>query len=444
MNWRQTTLVGWGRVHKAESRVARPERLVELQNALDEANGKVASFGAGRSYGDVALNNGGSAILTTRLDRFLSFNDVTGELVLEPGVTWSNLLDTFLPRGFMAPVTPGTAFATLGGGVANDVHGKNQESAGSLGDHINWLDVLTASGEIVRASRQQNADLFHATVGGIGLTGIITALSLTMARVPGNTAMVESRRLANLESLLAALAERRPGQPYTVAWVDALATGRNLGRAILETAAPADGFVPEKPTRHKTMPVDLPGFALSKFGVQAFNAIYWRCVPASGLAARVHWRKFLYPLDSILQWNRIYGRQGFHQFQCIVPHAEGPQAIRKLLEAFGRAGRGSFLAVLKAMDRSGIGNLSFAMPGLTLAVDIPNRPGVEALLQTLEHITVEAGGRVYLAKDSSLTPATFPAMYPDLPRFREVLGRWDPNGRFDNDLARRLRIREGL
>ncbi len=443
MAWREMTLTGWGRVHQARSRAARPERLSELQRALKGAEGTVAGVGAGRSYGDVGLNGGGSALLTTRLDRFLSFDEATGELVAEPGVTWRDLLDTFLPRGYLAPVTPGTAFATLGGGVANDVHGKNQETAGSLGDHVNWLDILTASGEVVRASRDQNADMFRATVGGIGLTGIVTGISLTMARVPGNTALVHSRRLPDLDSTLAALMEPRPGQPYTVAWVDALAGGRELGRGILEAAGPADGFVPEKQAKSLAMPLDLPGFVLGKAGVRAFNALYWRRVSAAGSEARVPWRKFLYPLDAILHWNRMYGRQGFHQFQCVVPHAGGPYAIRRLLEAFGRAGRGSFLAVLKAMGRPGPGDLSFAMPGLTLAVDIPNRPGVEELLRELEHITLDAGGRVYLAKDSALTPDAFRAMYPDLPRFRETLRRWDPEGRFETDLARRLRIREG-
>lgn len=441
MAWRGMTLTGWGRVHRAESKVARPERMAELARALNGAEGTVAPFGAGRSYGDVALNSGGSALLTTRLDRFLSFDEATGELVAEPGVTWRDLLDTFLPRGFLAPVTPGTAFATLGGGVANDVHGKNQESAGCLGDHVNWLDVLTASGEVVRASREQNADLFRATVGGIGLTGVITAVSLTMARVPGNTALVRSRRLPDLEATLEALLEPRPGQPYTVAWVDALAGGKALGRGVLEAAGPAEGFVPEKRAKDKTMPLDLPGFVLGKAGVRAFNALYWRRVSAAGSEARVPWRRFLYPLDAILHWNRMYGRQGFHQFQSVVPLAGGPAAVARQLEAFNRAGRGSFLAVLKAMGRPGLGDLSFAMPGLTLAVDIPNRPGVEELLRELERITLDAGGRVYLAKDSALTPDAFRAMYPGLPRFRDALERWDPQRRFETDLARRLRIR---
>lgn len=442
MVWRQMTLAGWGRVRQAESHVARPERLSELQGALAAASGPVIGFGGGRSYGDAALNGRGETLLTTRLDRFLSFDERTGELVAEPGVTWGDLLDQFLPRGFMAPVTPGTAFATLGGGIANDVHGKNQETAGCIGDHVNWLDILTASGEVVRTSRDHHPDLFRATLGGLGLTGIITALSLTMTRVPGSMAMVEARRLPDLDATLDALTGPHPDQPYRVAWIDALAGGRGLGRGILEAAGPVEGFVPERRVPARSLPVDLPGFVLGTAGVKAFNALYWRRVPAAGRQSPVPWRQFLYPLDRILHWNRLYGRQGFHQFQCVVPHQGGPDAIRKLLEAFGRAGRASFLAVLKAMGRPGAGDLSFAMPGLTLAVDIPNRSGVEELLRELERITLDAGGRAYLAKDSALSAEGFRAMYPDLPRFRETLDRWDPAGRFDSDLARRLRIRE--
>ncbi|HYC01876.1 MAG TPA: FAD-binding oxidoreductase [Azospirillaceae bacterium] len=443
--WRETVLTGWGRTSRATSLAARPERQSALRSALQQAEGStVLAYGAGRSYGDAALNDGGHALLTERLDRLVSFDSETGELVAEPGVTFKTVMEVLLPRGWMVPVTPGTAFATLGGAVANDVHGKNQESAGNFGDHLNWIELLTADGSIVRASPAENAELFRATVGGIGLTGVVTSLSLNLARVPGNAAAVTLKRLPDLDSVIEGLTTPHPGTPYSVAWIDALSGGRNLGRGILELAAPSDTPLPEKAARAKALPLDLPGFVLSGPTVRAFNELYWRRIPAGGAQRTVPWRDFLYPLDAIHQWNRMYGKAGFHQFQCVVPMPGAPAAIRMLLEALGRAGRASFLAVLKAMGRPGLGHLSFAQPGLTLAVDIPNRPGVEALLAELERLTLDAGGRVYLAKDSALSPQGFRAMYPRLPEFREALATWDPQGRFDSDMARRLRIREDL
>lgn len=442
--WRDVSLTGWGRTARADSKAARPERQSALRAALESSNGKpVLAFGAGRSYGDAALNSGGYALLTERLDRLISFDPATGELVAEPGVTFETLMRVLLPRGWLVPVTPGTAFATLGGAVANDVHGKNQEAAGNFSDHLQWIEVLTAKGEVVRASAQENADLFAATVGGIGLTGIITALSLRLQRVPGNAAMVKLRRLPDLDAVVEGLTTPHPDTPYSVAWIDALAGGRNLGRGVLELAAPAEEPLPEQAVKARGLPVDLPGFVLSGPTVRAFNEMYWRRVPAGGTERPTHWRSFLYPLDAIHQWNRMYGKAGFHQFQCVVPQDEAPAAVRGLLETLGKAGRASFLAVLKAMGREGRGDLSFSMPGLTLAVDIPNRPGVDELLTRLERQTLDAGGRVYLAKDSHLSPDGFRAMYPRLAGFQAALKKWDPDGKFMSDMARRLKIREG-
>ncbi len=443
MAWRPLTLAGWGRIGPSDALVARPERLAEALRAMTDSDGqRLIARGAGRSYGDAAQNGDGRVLLTTRLDRLLAFDEAAGELVAEPGVTFADLLDVFLPRGFLAPVTPGTAFATLGGGVAADVHGKNHESAGSLGRHIRWLDLLLPSGELVRISPTERPDLFAATVGGMGLTGIVLAVCLRLQRVPSNAVVLREERISGLDAFLDRLATEGPRAGFSVGWIDALATGSALGRGILELAEPAAQGVDAKPPRQRSVPIDFPGLALSSWSVRAFNEVYWRRVPLAGRTRTVGFRQFLYPLDAVSGWNRIYGKRGFRQLQCVVPKAEGAAALRRLLETTSRAGRASFLAVLKAMGEEGFGHLSFPMPGYTLALDIPERPGTAELMRELETITLDHGGRIYLAKDSCLTPEGFARMYPRLDEFRRVLEEVDPEARLSSDLARRLRIRE--
>ena len=439
-NWAQVTLTGWGRARRAECLAARPERLRELRDAVaaPPEGRSLLAYGAGRSYGDVALNSGGAAVLTGRLDRMLEFDPATGRLVVEPGVTFSDLLRAFLPHGFVVPVSPGTGFATLGGAVANDVHGKNHHHAGSFGDHLDWLEILLPDGRLLRASEVENAELFRATIGGLGLTGIVTALCLRLARVPSNALMVRRRRIGHLDEFLAGF-EAAAQASYSVGWIDAAARGASLGRGVLETAEPSPDSIAQPPRRPRRVPFDLPGWSLNPVTVRAFNAAYWRRVPAGGVEAREAYDRFLYPLDALADWNRLYGRAGFHQFQCVVPFENGSATLRRLLEAVAQEGSGaSPLAVLKAMGRKGRGLLSFPRPGWTLALDMAARPGVPAVFARLERITLDAGGRIYLAKDALLSPEGFAAMYPDADRFRRIRAEFDPNGRLCSDLARRV------
>ncbi|WGF87091.1 FAD-binding protein [Marinivivus vitaminiproducens] len=442
MSWRQLTLAGWGRSTRSACLAARPERQGDLRRALAGAGGDgVIAHGAGRSYGDCALATGGRTVMTVRLDRMLAFDDATGVLVAEPGVTFADLLEVFLPRGWLAPVSPGTAFVTLGGALANDVHGKNQETAGSFGDHVLWFDLLLPSGATVRVDPDAEPDLFRATVAGIGLTGLVTALALRLKRVPGNGFALRERRIADLDGFLRAFAERGEDD-YSVGWIDGLATGAALGRGILETARPAEARLDGKPVRAKRIPIDFPGVALNSWSVRAFNAWYWRRVPTGGRERMVSAGRFLYPLDALHDWNRIYGKRGFHQFQAVLPLETGEAGLRRLLETVARTGSASFLAVLKAMGRSGRGFLSFPMPGYTLALDFPNKPGAAELLAELERLTLDHGGRIYLAKDSLLSRAGFERMYPQHARFKEVLATVDPDGVMASDMARRLGLRE--
>ncbi len=438
------TLSGWGRTSAAAVNACRPERLSELRAALRETGTEgIIAHGGGRSYGDEALNGGGRAILTQRLDRLLAFDRASGLLVAEPGVTFEALMQIFLPRGFLAPVAPGTAFATLGGAVANDVHGKNHDRAGSFGDHLAWIDLMLPSGDVIRTSPSEEPELFAATIGGLGLTGVIVSLGLRLTPVPSAAVIVREQRVADLDAFMAALLQARENASYSVGWIDALARRRALGRGLLQTAEPApEGTTAEPRRRRRSVPIDLPGIALNPLSIRAFNRWHYSRVPPEGRERVAAWETFLYPLDSLRDWNRIYGRRGFYQFQCVLPDEAGAAGLRALLGAISEAGSASFLAVLKTLGRDGRGHLSFARRGWTLALDFPRTRRVVALMARLERLTLDHGGRIYLAKDALLSPVGFRAMYPALPRFEAVLAEVDPHRVMASDLARRLRIRE--
>lgn len=441
VDWRQATLTGWGRSTTVSTRVAVPGDDGEVREAL-EAGAPVLAYGNCRSYGDAHLPCDGRGISTARLDRVVSFDEASGEIVCESGVTFARLLREYLPRGWRVPVTPGTAFASVGGAVANDVHGKNHDRRGSFGDHVVWLDLMAASGEIVRISHAEEPELFAATIGGVGLTGVILRVAFRMDRVPSAFMRIREQRIPDLDAYLTALAEAREGAAYSVGWIDALQRGARMGRGILESAdVTAEGGLAGEPERSLRVPFDFPRVALNHLTVRAFNEAYFRRVPANGRERISHAARFFYPLDALHDWNRIYGRRGFHQFQCVIPDAEAARGMQRLLETVSAAGRGSFLAVLKTLGGEGRGHLSFPMRGLTLALDFPCSEGVSELMRRLETITLDHGGRIYLAKDSSLSAAGFRRMYPKLGQFADVLERWDPQGRFRSVMASRLCIR---
>ncbi len=423
-----TRLAGWGRAVSTDCTV--------LQAPAFAAQGGLIAHGAGRSYGDCALNGGSSVLMTGGMDRILAWDPPTGIVRVEPGVSFAQLLAKFLPLGFMVPVTPGTGFATIGGAVAHDVHGKNHERAGSFGQHVTSLDLLTPDGA---AHTLGPADeLFKATVGGIGLTGIITSITFRMQRVAGPAMLVRSLPCGDLDALLAAMAESSQAT-HSVAWIDGTATGRRLGRGILETAEPgAATDRPAPPGRRISIPFDFPSFALNPLSVRAFNELYYRRVPRDGRTDIVHAGRFLYPLDALLHWNRIYGRRGFYQFQCVVPFEGAAGALRDLLELVARSRRASFLSVLKRMGPGRAGYLSFPQPGLTLALDFPARDGMAEFYASLVGRVLAYGGRIYLAKDALLTAEAFARMYPEWPACRAVLERVDPQRRMQSDMRRRL------
>jgi decaprenylphospho-beta-D-ribofuranose 2-oxidase len=444
VHWHPVELAGWGRTTRAQVLACAPRDVAQATAALADANGAtILPHGGGRSYGDVALNGAGRALLTAGLNRILEFDAATGAVVCEAGVTFRDLLEKYLPRRHLVPVSPGTAFATIGGAVANDVHGKNHEVAGSFGDHVLWLDLALPSGEVRRVCPQSDPQLFAATIGGVGLTGLILRVCFRLQAVPSASVEVEERRIADLDAFMAAFAECRATSTFSVGWIDAMARGRHLGRGILETAEfAAVDVAPFRRARQRNVPFDFPSGVLNPLSIRLFNELYYRRVSAAGRRRALPIQEFLYPLDALGHWNRIYGRRGFYQFQCVIPDNSAPAGIAVLLEAIAHARRGSFLAVLKTLGQGGRGHLSFPERGYTLALDFPRAGPVKALLRQLERIALKHGGRVYLAKDALLSAESFRAMYPRLGEFRDVLARVDPDRRLASDMARRLRIRD--
>lgn len=434
--WREVTLTGWGRALRAPTRAARPERASQLIEALDAAGPSLCLYGAGRSYGDAALNSGGATVITSRLDRVLSFDDATGEIEVEPGATISGLLRDFGPRGWAPPVAPGTGFVTVAGAIANDIHGKNHQGAGSFGQHVTRITLRTGAGETLTLQPQDEA--FRATVGGIGLTGAILSARLRMLWIPGVNAAVRERRVPCLDAFIEAFAES--GQYYSVGWVDAGATGASLGRGILEEGESTGEPSRERPRRARSVPFDAPSFLLSGPVARAFNAAYYARVPKEGRTRIRPLSAFLFPLDAIADWNRFYGKRGFHQFQCVVP-MDATEPLRAIMAEASGSGMTSPLSVLKRFGPGRAGMLSFPMEGWTLNLDFPSTQGSANLIGRLSAMALDAGGRVYLAKDALLPPSAIPRMHPELDAFRAVCDRLDPDGRVTSDMARRLRIR---
>ena len=437
---------GWGRFHPVSSRLWYPGSPAQLPPLLK--NTPLLARGAGRSYGDAAQLEGGNLICAGGLDHFHSFDPETGVLECEAGVTLDEIQRRFLPRGWMLPVTPGTRFVQLGGAVAADVHGKNHHRVGSLAHHLEALLLLTASGETVECGPRKQRDLFLATVGGMGLTGMILRVRLRLRKT--TSAWIHQRQVQtrNLDETLELFTSLDAQYEYSVAWLDCAARGRNLGRGVgffgnsvpaHEPELPADPLrIPRK--RYWNVPGTFPGgLFLNGMSLAAFNTFYHRTHPAGEKLVDLF--SFFYPLDQVLHWNRLYGRRGFLQYQFVVAGAEAERGLRRILETIAAAGRGSFLAVLKRFGAGlGDGLLSFPRSGYTLALDFPWDPGLEKFLERLDRLVLDYGGRVYLAKDARLRAGVFREMYPEFPRWREIRRRFDPAGCWRSDLERRLEM----
>ncbi len=454
-NWADKELWGWGRYPRVTARCARPERRREVEEALRDRGGEpVLAHGLGRSYGDAALVSGGRVLLTRRLDRLLEFDPETGWLRAEAGVSLEEVIRTFVPRGFFPPVVPGTQFVTLGGALACDIHGKNHHVDGTFADHVRRLELLTAKGEIVVCDADHEPELFWATVGGMGLTGVMLSMEVRLARIDNPYIEMESIRVENLDHFFDVSAESG-GHTHTVSWIDCVARGPRMGRGIFmrgrhasSSAAPAGPGVGERLKAAAEpildVPFDAPGWLLNNVTIRAFNEAYYRKQLKPRTNSVVHYEPFFFPLDFVRDWNRLYGPRGFLQYQLVVPPDPEHRAIRTVLEQITASGMGSFLAVIKEFGERVHGGLSFPAPGVTLALDFPNygQPLFE-LLDRLDDVVAEAGGRVYLCKDARLKRAQFRRMYPAWEAWRAVRDAWDPDGVFQSELGRRLGLVPG-
>ena len=408
----------WGRLSAEPHHVFSARDLPALQQALRHSSNPGVAHGMGRSYGDACLNPGGTLWLTGGLDHFIAFNEDNGRLVCEAGVLLRDIQRLAVPRGWMLPVTPGTQLVTVGGAIANDVHGKNHHVLGSFGDHVLRLTLLRTNGETIECGPHERSDWFAATVGGVGLTGIITQAELQLRRTPGPWLDTETLAYANLDEFFQLADASEAHWEHTVSWIDCISGGG--GRGVFMRGNPvATAPRPLPAAQQRTMSLVPPVSLVNRLSLRPFNVAYYHLKKWRAGRAITHYEAFFYPLDNLLEWNRMYGPRGFFQYQSVVPRAVGRDAIQAMLREIARSGDGSFLAVLKTFgNRQPVGMLSFAQPGVTLALDFPNHGArTHRLFERLDAIVREAQGRIYLAKDARMPRELFEAGYPRLPEF---------------------------
>lgn len=404
--------------------------------------------GMGRCYGDSALSQ--VVVSSLYMNHFLAFDAQTGVLTCESGVTFEDILNTFVPMGWFPPVTPGTKFVSMGGAIASDVHGKNHHKEGSFSRYVHSFRLLTAEGENLLCSRSENPEIFDATFGGMGLTGMVLSLTVQLKRIESSLIKTESLKTRNLEETLAVLNEFESAT-YTVAWTDCLSGGNKLGRSLFlkgEHATLSDlsghkysGSPLEVPQKIKlTVPFNFPSFALNPLSVKAFNFAYYNKQFLKEVSKLSDYDGFFYPLDSIYHWNRIYGKRGFTQYQFVIPKKEGYTGLKKIIEKIGSQQMGSFLVVLKTFGKQENQYLAFPEEGYTLAMDFAMEPRLFPFLEELDAIVLEYGGRVYLTKDARLPKDTFLRMYPQAENFLKIRNLLDPERKIRSLQSERLGI----
>ncbi|WP_086820876.1 FAD-binding oxidoreductase [Allokutzneria sp. NRRL B-24872] len=444
-------LTGWGRTAPTIARVLEHPDRAELATAVRAADGRgVIPRGLGRSYGDAAQNAGGLVVDMTAFNQIHSVDTETGIVTVDAGVSLDKLMREMLPHGLWIPVLPGTRQVTVGGAIAADIHGKNHHVEGSFCNHVLAIELLTADGEIRTVTPEgPGSDLFWATAGGMGLTGVVLRATVQLKSVESAYFLVDTERTKDLDDLMARLMDNDDQYTYSVAWFDSASTGAKMGRAVLTRgwSAKLDDLpaklrsAPLKFTAPQlaTVPPVFPSGLLNKLTVSAFNEVWYRKAPKERRGEVQNITQFFHPLDIVGDWNRVYGPRGFLQYQYVVPYG-AEDTVRKSMEMISASGAVSFLNVLKRFGAGNAAPLSFPSPGWTLAVDIPITDRLAPLLDKLDQLVLEAGGRLYLAKDSRLTPDAFRSMYPRLAEWQKVRDAVDPRGVFNSDLSRRLML----
>jgi decaprenylphospho-beta-D-ribofuranose 2-oxidase len=445
------TLSPWALRPTIRGTVLHPLEVSEIAGMVGPVAGGLLPIGALRSYGDACVNPGGAHLSTNRLAKIVHFDADTGMLVCDSGVTLQSIIEHVLPSGWFLPVVPGTMLTTIGGAVACDVHGKNHHRQGSFSSSVFGFELVTANGELQDCSRSQNPELFWATIGGLGQTGIISRITVRLQQVESAyiyTRHIQTKNLAETLELCGTLEDH-----FSVCWIDSLGRGRQLGRGVLmvghhataqelaDLNPKADPFSVPAHLQLK-LPFFVPRFFTGSNTWRAFNAAYYALQGRHHGPRLADFRSYFFPLDGVAHWNRIYGRNGFIEYQFAIPLGGSETVCRQVLERLSASGNGSFLAVLKRFGPSSEGHLSFPIEGITLAVDMP-AGGIQqaAILEDLDRIVANAGGRIYLVKDSRLTASFVDIMYPRRREWAEIVNRHDPYGMFTSSLVRRLGLR---
>ncbi len=456
-----STLTGWARTAPSASTVVPATDVDAVRAALDDARADrtrrgsggrgLIARGLGRSYGDPAQNGGGMVVDMTELRQIHSIDADTGLADVDAGVSLDQLLRTAVRFGLWPPVMPGTRQVTIGGAIGSDVHGKNHHTAGSFGNHVRSLDLLGADGQVRTLTPEgPDREAFWATVGGMGLTGIVLRATIALRPVPTAYFRVDSDRTSSLEETLALYSDGRDDDyDYSMAWFDSTTTDARMGRAAFSRGSIARiEDLPPKLRRDPlkfdapqliTLPDIFPNGLANKITFGAISRLWYYKTPRRGRGQIQNLTAFYHPLDMIGDWNRAYGTRGFLQYQCLLPFDRDDQ-LRAILRRIANSGQVSFLNVLKRMGRANPAPLSFPRPGWTITLDFPVGPGLEELCRDLDSMVLEAGGRLYLAKDSRMMPERFAMMYPRLPEWRRTRARLDPDRLFISDQARRLGI----
>jgi len=405
-------LSGWGRYPQIDSEVFSPQTYESVLSRLCSGNKtpKIAR-GMGRSYGDSAL--AAHSIHTRYLDGFLHFDEESGLLTCAAGATLGEILKVFAPKGWFLPVVPGTKFVSVGGAIASDIHGKGHTIDGCFSQYVRSIKLATVSKGILNCSTQDNTDLFRATCGGMGLTGVILEATIQLRKVGSSLIRQETYKTKNLSETISLL-DRKHAAAYSAAWIDCVSTGERMGRSVIYLGDHKEegGFVGNENLK-LSVPFDMPGFLLNRFSVGAFNAVYYHKASSKTLHQDVSFESFFFPLDSVLNWNRIYGRKGFTQYQLVIPKTAGLEAMSDILQRITASQKASFLAVFKAFGAANENYLSFPMEGYTLSLDFKISSDLFKFLDELDHIVADYGGRVYLTKDVRLTENMFKRMYPN-------------------------------
>jgi decaprenylphospho-beta-D-ribofuranose 2-oxidase len=445
-----TMLSGWGRTAPTAADLVRATTLDQQLATVRDVDGRgVIARGLGRGYGDCAQNAGGTVLHGPSRSGLLDVDLDSATIRVLAGTSLDDLMRWLVPLGLFVPVTPGTRLVTVGGAIAADIHGKNHHVKGSWGDHVTSLRLIDGHGELRDISPESDPELYWATVGGMGLTGIVVDATVQMQPIESSRLVVDTDRTQDLDEVMALMAEGDNHYDYSVAWIDILARGSSMGRSILDRGRFATrdevlaGGVTDPYAYHPhqlpAVPDLVPSGLINKLFCRAFNEAWYRKAPATRRDALLSIEQFFHPLDMVSDWNRAYGRRGFFQWQFLVPD-ESSEVVRRALERLSSEGVPSFLAVLKRMGPANPAPLSFPGKGWTLAFDTAIEPGLDRLFDELDEMVVEAGGRIYLAKDSRVRPELVPLMYPRIDEWRAVREKVDPQHRFRSDLARRLQL----